>query len=120
MADPTSAATPAPPPTGEPAPDWTSQAADTVEAVVLAVKQKTTVPLTTIARAVVYGVVIATLGTAALVMLVIAAVRVLVVYVPVGTVHGHRRVWIVDVTLGLLFTLAGLYAWSKRAAKESR
>jgi len=112
---------PAPKPAADPTPsrDWAGQATDAVEAAVLAIKQKTTIPLTTVARALVYGVVIAVLGIAVVIMLTIAAVRILVVYVPVGSVHGHHRIWIIDLAVGLLFTLGGLYVWSKRAAKET-
>jgi hypothetical protein len=107
----------------QPAPgrrDWTDQAAEAVETVVLTVKEKTTVPATTIARAVVYGLVIAALGIAVLILLAIAGVRFLTVYLPVGRVNGgHHRVWVADLIVGLIFTLAGLLFWSRRAAKES-
>ena len=98
--------------------DWTDKATETVEALVLTVKEKTTVPATTVARAVVYGLVIAALGVVALVVVSIAAVRFLTVYLPVGRVRGHHRVWVADVILGLFFTLAGLLCWSRRGTKE--
>lgn len=98
--------------------DWTDQAADAIESVVLSVKQKTTVPLTTIARAIVYGVVIAALGTVALVLTAVSAVRILTVYLPVGRVNdGRHRVWVADLIVGGIFTLAGLFLWSKRTSK---
>ncbi|GAC1378047.1 MAG: hypothetical protein NVSMB4_07630 [Acidimicrobiales bacterium] len=98
--------------------DWTDQAADAIESVVLSVKQKTTVPLTTVARAIVYGVVIAALGTVALVLVAVSAVRVLTVYLPVGRVNdGRHRVWVADLVVGGIFTLAGLFVWSKRTSK---
>ena len=97
--------------------DWADQAADTVESLVLTVKEKTTVPATTIARGLVYGLVIAALGTAVLVMLSIAAIRFLTVYLPVGRVHGQHRVWVAELIVGIVFTLAGLFCWSKRTTK---
>ena len=99
--------------------DWTNQAVDVVESVVLTVKEKTTVPATTVARGLVYGIVIAALGTIALVVLAVAGVRFLTVYLPVGRVNGgHHRVWVADLILGVIFTLAGLLCWSRRAPKE--
>lgn len=110
--------TPASP--GGPSRDWTTQAAEAVESVVLAVKDKTTVPLTTIARAVVYGLVMAALGALAAVLLAAAAIRVLTVYLPVGRVNGaHHRVWVADLIVGGILTLVGLFLWSKRGARET-
>ncbi|MHB8464418.1 MAG: hypothetical protein ACYDH6_01170 [Acidimicrobiales bacterium] len=97
---------------------WTEQATEAVESLVLTVKSKTTVPATTVARGVVYGVVIAALATVALVVLAVAGVRILTVYLPIGRVDGHHRVWAADLIVGLIFTLAGLFCWSKRVTKE--
>jgi len=113
MAAPT---TPTPPST--PGREWTAQAADTVESVVLAVKEKTTVPLTTASRGLVYGLVIAVLGITCLVVLAIASVRFLTVYLPVGRVnHGGHRVWVPDIGMGIIFSAVGFFLWSKRRAK---
>ena len=98
--------------------DWTDQAADAIESVVLSVKQKTTVPLTTVARAIVYGLVIAALGTVALVLVAVSSVRILTVYLPVGRVNdGRHRVWVADLIVGGIFTFGGLFVWSKRTSK---
>ena len=94
--------------------------ADGVESVVLSVKQKTTVPLTTIARGVVYGLVIAALGTVVMVLSAVSAVRILAVYLPVGRVNGGHRVWVADLIVGGIFTLVGLLAWSKRTPRKAR
>jgi hypothetical protein len=95
------------------------QATEAVESIVLTVKEKTTVPATTIARGVVYGLVIAALGIVAAICLAVAGVRFLTVYLPVGHVNGgHHRVWVADLILGLIFTLAGLLFWSRRESKE--
>ena len=100
--------------------DWTDQATDAVESIVLSVKQKTTVPLTTIARAVVYGLVIAALGSVVMVLMAVSAVRILTVYLPVGRVNGnHHRVWVADLIVGGIFTLVGMLAWSKRTPKKA-
>ncbi|MFI5041891.1 MAG: hypothetical protein ACHQNA_08595 [Acidimicrobiales bacterium] len=99
--------------------DWTVQAADTVESVVLTVKEKTTVPLTTAARGLVYGIVVGVLGIMALILVAVAMIRFLTVYLPVGKNHGLYRVWVSDLIVGGIFTLAGLFAWSKRAMREN-
>ena len=113
MAAPT---TPTPPST--PGREWATQATDTVESVVLAVKEKTTVPLTTAARGVVYGLVIAVLGITCLIALAIASVRLLTVYLPVGRVnHGNHRVWVPDIGMGIIFSAVGFWCWTKRRAK---
>jgi uncharacterized iron-regulated membrane protein len=65
------------------------------------------VPLETIARAVVYGVVIAVVGTAALLLATIASVRVL-------TAIPGVEVWMIYGALGTILTLAGLLLWRKR------
>ncbi len=101
--------------------NWADQAADTIESVVLGVKEKTTVPLRTAARGVVYGLVLAVLGVVLLVVAVIAVVRVADVWLLgwAGRAHGHVRLSIAYGVLGMLFTLAGLWCWSRRAPKAS-
>lgn len=91
--------------------DWSAQAADTIESVVGTIRDKTTVPLTTVARALVYGIVAGVMGGAVLVLFAIAAVRVLEVYTP-------GNVWKVYAVVGGLFTVGGLFAWSKRTPKR--
>lgn len=73
------------------------------------VRDKTALPLETIARAVVYGIVIAVVGTAALVLLTVALVRAGTYVLPV---------WAVDAILGGLFTIAGLLSWRKRRSRR--
>jgi len=85
--------------------DWTVQVADTIESVVGSVRDKTAVPLETVARALVYGILIAVLGTTALVLGVVILVRVLS-YV--------LEVWAVYTILGAIFTLTGMFLWRKR------
>lgn len=120
MTGPSTSTPGSPLPTGSPGREWTDQTADAVESIVLSVKQKTTVPLTTMARAVVYGLVIAALGSVVMVLGAVALVRVLTVYLPVGRVNGgHHRVWVADLIVGGIFTLIGMLAWSKRAPKKA-
>jgi hypothetical protein len=111
-----------PPTPGSDDRDWTDSVVDTVESVVLTVKEKTTVPLTTAARAVVYGTLIAVVGIVLLIVVVIALIRLIDVYLLVhaGRPHGQVRLWIAYVGLGILFSLGGFFCWSKRQPKESR
>jgi hypothetical protein len=92
--------------------DWTVKAADTIDAVVMVVHDKAVVPVTTIARWLVYGLLAAIVGTMALVLTAIALVRVL------DIVTGDGRVWIAHLITGGIFTLAGLFAWSKRSPRQ--
>ncbi|MBA3654835.1 MAG: hypothetical protein H0W70_11670 [Actinobacteria bacterium] len=92
-------------------PDWPVQATDTVERLVGTVRDKTTVPLTTVARALVFGLVAAVMGAALLVLLAVGAVRALDVAIP-------GDVWRAHLVIGILFTAAGLFLWSKRNRKD--
>lgn len=94
--------------------DWTIQVADTIESVVGSVRDKTATPLETVARALVYGILIIVMGTAALVLLTIALVRAGTYLLPV---------WAVYAIVGGLFTMVGLLLWRKRrpsAAGETK
>lgn len=89
--------------------DWTAQVAGTIESVVSAVRDKTTKPVLTIARAVVYGLVAAVFGTAMLILLTIAAIRVLDIVLPI---------WGAYLLLGGIFLLAGGFLWTKAWARS--
>jgi hypothetical protein len=95
---------PAPFPAGS---DWTVQAADAIERAVVTVRSKTTEPLLSVAQWIVYGTLIAIVSLVAVTVAVIGLVRVLDVVIPGG-------VWIVDLLLGGIFTIAGLLLWSRR------
>jgi hypothetical protein len=90
--------------------DWAAQTADTIERVVGSVRGKTSEPVERVARIVVYGLVAAFLGIAALVLLAILIVRVLDVAIP-------GEVWPAHVIAGGIFTVAGLFLWRKRRIK---
>lgn len=92
--------------------DWTVQAADTVERVVGAVRDNTTLRVITIARVLVFGLLAAFVGVAALVFLTIGLVRV------VDVATGEGRVWIAHGSIGGIFTLAGLFLLRKATAQK--
>lgn len=84
-------------------PDWTAQLTDRIVGLVDTVRDRTTVPLETVARGIVYGTIAATVGVVALIMLAVVSVRVLEVYIPVG------GVWLPYLIVGGLFTLLGAF-----------
>ncbi len=90
--------------------DWTVQVASTIESVVGSVRNKTAVPLETEARALVYGILVATMGVAAGVLGTILSIRLLAYVLPV---------WVAYAILGGLFTLLGLFLWRKRRPRAA-
>lgn len=91
--------------------DWTVDVADRIESTVSTVRDKTTAPLTKVARGVVFGIIAAVTGVVALVLLVVAVLR-LHVYLPF---HPEgRRMWVAYVGLGAIFVLAGAFFWRRR------
>ena len=118
MADVTPSAVPGPSSTGSGGDDWPAQAADTIVRVVGEVRDRTTGNAITAARAVVYGIIAAVLGTVALVLACILLARGLVIVVNlvldgVDQDRPGRANWITDVILGLGFALGGLVLWKK-------
>ncbi len=101
---------PAPPP---PERDWPAQAADAIERAVGSVRDKTTGPALTVARGVVYGTFAILVGTACLVVFIIAAVRLLDSYLP-DAVFGEDHMWAAYLILGLVFVVPGGVLWSRR------
>lgn len=85
--------------------------ADTIESVVGSVRDKTAVPLETVARALVYGIILGTMGVTALVLVTILGIRLLDYVLPV---------WVAYAITGGLFTLAGLFLWRKRRPSSGK
>lgn len=104
-------------PATAPKDDWAASAADTIDRVITGIGDKTARPLTTIAGAIVFGLVAASAGLVLLVMFAVALVRLISSYLPI---HPHARsVWITEAGLGGIFTLIGLFVWRKRRPKRS-
>jgi hypothetical protein len=87
--------------------DWPSQATEAIVNVVDSVRDRTTGPITTIARGVVYGVFAGVLAIVVGVMAIIAIIRLLDEALPSG-------VWLPYLILGLVFVLAGALVFRKR------
>jgi predicted phage tail protein len=91
--------------------DWVTQVVNLVERTVGAVRDKTTRPVSGVARALVWGLLAAVLGSVALVLAVIAADRALVI------VTGHRA-YLAHLIVGIILCLGGLVCMRKRRAPE--
>jgi hypothetical protein len=96
--------------------DWTAEAADRIEAVVTTVREKTTVPVQKVARAVVFGFIAAVLGIMAGLLVVIGLFR-LHVYLPFRHNEG-RKVWVTDAGVGAIFLAAGALIWRYRKPRH--
>ena len=96
-----------------PSGDWAAQAADTIERAVENVRDRTTGPAITVARAVVYGTFAALVGLAALVLATIGSVRLIDNYLP-DAVFGEEHMWAAFLIIGLVFVIAGVVLWARR------
>jgi hypothetical protein len=92
--------------------EWPRKAADVVELVVATVHDRAIRPIVLAARVVVFGLLVSALALVVLVLLSVGLIRLLDVYAFDG------RVWISYAVLGGVFTLAGLFAWSRRIARS--
>jgi hypothetical protein len=92
--------------------DWPVQATDAIVKVVGTAHDKITGPITTVARAVAYGVLAIILGTTVVVLFVIVAGRFLNVYLP-DAIFGENHMWTADLILGLPFLGVGIYCFRR-------
>jgi hypothetical protein len=90
--------------------DWTTDAVDTLENVVAAVREKTVVPAQKATKAVVFGLLVTFFVLTAVLMLAIALFRVLVVLT--------GAVWAAYLILGGIFVLAGAFVWALRSPRN--
>ena len=91
--------------------DWAAQVADTVDNVVTAIRDKTAVPAETVARAFIYGILIAVMAGASILLVTTAAVRLL---------DNWLRIWAVYLIIGGVFTVAGTLCWAFRRPRTKR
>jgi hypothetical protein len=89
--------------------DWTTQAADAIEAAVSAVRDRTVLPAQRATRAVVYGLLVAFFVGTALVLLAIGAFRGLVILT--------GRTWIAYLIVGGMLVAGGAFCWSRRSTR---
>ena len=100
-------------PGSTPGGDWPSRAADLVDTVVALLRDKTVRPVTLVARAVVFGIVVLAASVVTVTLVSIALVRLLTVYA------FHGRVWASDLLVGALFVALGVVAWSQRTRSST-
>ena len=93
--------------------DWTTDAADAIDNAVGLVRERTVEPVQAVARAVVYGVLVALVLLPALTLTTIGAFRLLTI-----AFFGH--VWAPWCVLGGIFLLGGCYCWSKRTPRQGK
>jgi|GEM_PF-470555 len=89
--------------------DWPAKATDTIVDAIGAVRDKTTGPITTAARAVVFGVFLVMIAITVLVLVLIGVVRLADEALPSG-------VWLAYLGLGAAFLLAGALVFRRRRA----
>jgi hypothetical protein len=102
----------APAPAPSAAAEWPARAADLVETVVVVLRDKTVRPLSLVARAVVFGIIVFAAAVSIITLLSIALIRLLTVYAFNG------RVWASDLLVGAVFVVVGLIAWSLRTQRH--
>ena len=90
--------------------EWPAKAVGAIDLVVDTVNDRAVRPAILAARAIVFGLLIAVLGLVVLVLASVGLLRLLDVYVFPG------KVWASYAVLGALFSIVGLWAWSKRTA----
>ena len=91
-----------------------TRALDTIDTVVATVNDKAIRPAIVAARAVVFGVIIAFVALAVVVLLSIGFVRLTTDYL------FHYRVWVSYLVLGALFCAVGMFAYSRRGVAPGR
>jgi arginine exporter protein ArgO len=91
--------------------DWTTEAVDTIEKVVGAVRERTVVPARRATKLVVLGVLAACCIVPALVLVVLGAFRG-------GVLIAQGEVWAAWLALGGIFLLVGLFFWLKRSPRS--
>jgi hypothetical protein len=91
--------------------DWTTEAVDTIEKVVGAVRERTVVPARRATKLVVLGVLAGCCIVPALVLVVLGAFRG-------GVLIAQGEVWAAWLALGGIFLLVGLFFWLKRSPRS--
>jgi hypothetical protein len=95
----------------EPKSDWVTDATELIEGAIDQIRDKAVVPLTTVARGIVYGLLAGIVGLAALVLFAILFARVLIIYI--GNIPGAPDgVWLPYLIAGAIFVGLGLFFWT--------
>ncbi len=91
--------------------DWPKRAADAVETLAELIRGKAIRPLLMVAKAITYGFLALGLASIFAVLMISMLVRLITVYLT------GNHVWITYLALGGIFTLLGMFTWSRRSSK---
>ncbi len=94
--------------------DWPEKAVSLIDLVVDTISDRVIRPIIIVGRSIVFGLLIATLAIVIAVVVGVAILRLLDVYA------FANHVWISYAILGVLVSLVGLVAWSKRSPRSSK
>jgi hypothetical protein len=98
-------------------PNWAADLADTVERVVGTVRDRTTKPLVTASRGVVFGLLAAILGVVAAILLILVATRATQALLDIWFRH-EMSVYLSYFIVGGIICLGGLFVLSKRFSND--
>ena len=98
-------------------PNWAADIADTIERVVGSVRDRTTKPLVTASRAVVFGLLAGILGIVAVVLLIILLTRATQALLDIWFRH-EMSVYLSYFIIGGIICLGGLFVLSKRFSND--
>jgi hypothetical protein len=93
---------------GDAAAQWQARVVDNIDDVVTTVHERVIRPLLLVARAVVFGILVATMTLVVGVLFCIAVIRLLDVYL------FRDRVWASDALVGGLLAVLGIFLWTRR------
>ena len=96
---------------------WPAQATDAVVKAVDTVRDKTTGPLQTASRGVVYGVLAAVLGIMVAILAIITMIRGIDALV--SLVVDPPNIWITYLIIGVIFLVAGWFVFRRRRLSEA-
>jgi hypothetical protein len=98
-------------------PNWAADLADTIERVVGKVRERTTKPLVTASRGVVFGLLAGILGITAVVLLIIIGTRATQALLDIWFRH-EMSVYLSYFIFGGIICLGGLFVLSKRFSND--
>jgi hypothetical protein len=98
-------------------PNWAADLADTIERVVASVRERTTKPLVTASRGVVFGLLAGILGVTAVVLLIIVLTRATQALLDIWFRH-EMSVYLSYFIIGGIICLGGLFVLSKRFSND--
>jgi|RhiMethySRZTD1v2_1073278.scaffolds.fasta_scaffold1014454_2 hypothetical protein len=98
-------------------PNWAVDLADTIERVVGTVRDRTTKPLVTASRGIVFGLLAAILGVVAAILLIVVATRATQALLDIWFRH-EMSVYLSYFIVGGIICLGGLFVLSKRFSND--